>query len=90
MPNVVKFYDKQTEEMMDYIELDNLLWLEFHGSVPENNNQWFRNWYNTIVFGMACGTTWDRLREIYVDTNQIPIINFLEDRYEVKAWYEPK
>ena len=46
------------------------------------------DWFNTLGFGMACGKTYEQLRELYPEA--VKVIDYLESKYTINAYYEPK
>lgn len=49
---------------------------------------WCRNWYNIVGLLLACGKSFDDIREICSDTPAIvEVVNFLADNFVSDAWY---
>lgn len=47
---------------------------------------WHRGWADSIGLGLACGKTFEQLREIL--PSMIDIIDFLDANYTTDAWAE--
>ena len=91
MPNVVEFYlkgkSKGDKKPVDYFKLDEEI-CAFMG-VPVDQLEWSFNWYNRIAFSFALGNSPERIRELYSDHPEtLRILDFLLDKYEVKAYCE--
>lgn len=61
-----------------------------HFNVPCDEKLWFRNWHNWLGFGLAVGWSFDKLRETFPEQENIEIINWIEENYEVSAFYQSK
>ena len=48
--------------------------------VPCDPINYYKNWYDTIGFSIACGKSWDELREFWPE--KVEIVNFLEANFE--------
>lgn len=85
MPNcftLTKIGDKQPAILKD---LDTELWIHFEGAEPENNDHWYRNWYNTVGFALALGKTIDECFELTDRPEEIAVIQYLKDNYTTNA-----
>lgn len=88
--------DKLTGEIpsLDYIDKQMCLLLGkpynrqqfcYIGNKPEYA-EWL-NWNTTVGLAMAMGKTWDQIRELWSDNDEIlAIVDFLERNYEVICW----
>lgn len=62
-----------------------------HLGLPVHPVNYCHNWYNTIGFGLACGKSFDRLREVFKsDLRSIEIINYLDANFTTNAFYAPR
>ena len=56
---------------------------------PVSNTLWCRDWYNYIGLLLACGKTFDEIREVCCDSPEmLQVIDFLDAHYVSNAWYE--
>ena len=91
MPAVLKLREKTTDALYfggKLIELDAEIALHFGGE--PHTISWFCNWMNTIGFLLACGRSFDELREIFKEQEglTLDIIDYLDDRFESRCYYE--
>ena len=55
------------------------------GNKPEYRD--LLNWNNTVGLALAMGKSWDEIRELWSDDDEIlAIVDFLERNYEVICW----
>lgn len=60
----------------------------YFGELPDIEN-WLWNWHNRIGLALACGKTWDQIREIFEDSHELlRAVDYLEERYVSDCWYE--
>jgi hypothetical protein len=57
-----------------------------HFDKPVHPTQWFQAWYDIEGLGLACGKTWEWMREKMPERKEI--IDFLEANYDANAWHE--
>ena len=82
MPVCFELTPKGEELPVKLVEVDRKMCEAFNA--PVHPDYWFQNWNNVIGLGLACGQTWERLREVNADDPEmVCIINWLEDRYDV-------
>lgn len=67
-----------------FIDIDNAMCAYF--GVTPDADLYYRYWYDTEGFSLACGRSFNDLRAIYPDRQAI--IDWLEANYTVHAWYE--
>ena len=88
MPNCFQLTPKGKEEPSVLAVVDTELWVKFEGAEPENNNSWYKGWYDCLGLAIACGQNWDWCRKHYKEL--IDIIDYLEANYSTNAWHESK
>jgi hypothetical protein len=59
-----------------------------HFNVEPNPQFYYRGWYDIVGFGLACGYSFDKVREIHPDYKDI--CDWLEKHFEPKSWWESK
>lgn len=47
---------------------------------------YYRMWFDTIGFGLACGKSWDQLRKLF--PTRVDIIDWLSDNFLPRVWVE--
>ena len=77
MANYIKLLDKGTQDVVSFIDIDEEMCRHF-GVVPDEID-YYRDWYNTLAFSLACGKTYDQLRRDW--PGMIDIIDYLETKY---------
>jgi hypothetical protein len=85
MPNcfqLIKISDLEPAVLQD---IDNELWLKFAGSIPEPNDKWYLNWYNTVGVMLSCGRTFREIKK-ELSEEMAPVINYLGQNYLSRAW----
>ena len=90
MPNCFTLTKKGETEPTSLNDVDTDLWIKFNGGEPKGNTKWFARWYDFVGLGLSHGHSWDKLRS-YLDDDDpdnLALINYLEETYEVKAWYQ--
>lgn len=87
MPNCFQLTRKGSDEATKLQEIDNELWLEFNGSIPEPNDKWYMNWYNTVGLMLACGKTFEQIKE-ELSEDIGPVVDFLNHNYTARSWAE--
>lgn len=48
------------------------------------------SWYDTVGLALACGKSYDDIRNDFKNENVRKVVDFLESRYVPKAYYQPK
>lgn len=88
--------DKRTGEIPSLDDIDkqicNLLEKPYRrqhfcylGNKPEYRD--FLNWNNTVGLAMAMGKTWNEVRALWSDDDEIlAICDYLEERYDIINW----
>jgi hypothetical protein len=89
MPNCFQLYKKGEEEPSILQDVDNDLWLKFEGSIPEPNDKWYQNWYNTVGLLLAMGESFDQIKE-NASIEMYVVVSYLERIYTHSAWYSHK
>ena len=90
MPNCFQLYKKGESEPTILQKIDDDLWNHFEGAVPEPNDKWYLDWYNTVGLSLACGMGWEGIRELCLTDRAKEVVDYLAERYETSAWYSPK
>jgi hypothetical protein len=85
MPNCFNLTKIGEQEPTVLQKIDNELWLEFWGSIPEPNDFWYQNWYNIIGMLLACGRSFTEIKEILCGEMR-PVIEYLAANYTSCAW----
>ncbi len=57
-----------------------------HFEVPCDPVRWYREWYNIIGLGLACGKSFEQLRNIL--PQHLDIIDWLDSQFTADAWVE--
>ena len=80
MPNVATFYNRTDNQPASYYDIDEAICAHFN--LPVDPVIWAANWYNTIAFSVAMGTS---LMDIIADPDWSPqtirIAIFLNSHY---------
>jgi hypothetical protein len=86
MPACFQLIDKTTDKPARFADIDDKLcqYLE----KPIDPIEYLYNWYNLVGFGLACGKSFDQLREVFADTDLVPVIDFLDEHYTANAWHQ--
>lgn len=86
MPNCFQLIDKTTKVPAKLAKIDDELCQYLN--VEPHPVKYYQSWYDALGLGFACGRTYDELREIYKeDVEYLRILDYLEERYDVDAWY---
>lgn len=48
------------------------------------------DWYNTVVFALALGETYDKVRELWQNEEIHKIVDMLEHKYYVSSYYRTR
>lgn len=89
MPVCFQLFRKGEDQPTPFQTIDEELCIFFN--TPVHPTYWFRDWYNTIGFGLAVGGDWNRQREVFHDEPRIlEVVDWLEARFTTKAWWESK
>jgi hypothetical protein len=90
MPNCFALTAIQDGEVANRTSLpmvDDIMRTAF-GAEP-SATEWYCGWYDTIGLGLAMGHSWDKLRDIFKDSERLlTIIEYLEQHYAVDTWYQ--
>ena len=89
MPNCFQLLDKASKKPAILSSVDDAMRKYF--GAPEDKKHWYREWYDTVGFALATGYDWDGCRELLLNDDEAelgPVIDWLEERFEVNAWYE--
>lgn len=57
-----------------------------HFGVKPDPKMYHRGWYDCIGLALACGQTWDKIRETF--SGMVPIVDWLESHFIPNAWAE--
>lgn len=92
MPNCFNLTRIGESEPTPLVQIDDELCREVGHREPDDSNQWFCNWYNSVGLALACGRSFDDLVEDYKDEPEIAknIISYLESNFIPKCWYESR
>ena len=91
MPQVltIRMRDGSTDHLSrpaSIIEIDSLLCKGL--GVECHPVHWHRGWVDSIGFSLACGKTWNEIREIWEECDElIPVIDWLEANTEAEGHY---
>lgn len=86
MPNCFTLTRKGEDKPSNLAAVDEALCAHFGAEV--HPTQWYRAWYDIEGLGLACGRSWDWMREKLPERKDV--IDFLEANYEANAWYQHK
>ena len=89
MPICFQLENKISGEVETLQKIDDRVWREFAGKEPSKSH-WFLNWKNTIGFLLACGKSFEEIKEGCEDETQWNLLTWLEERYKPVCWYSPK
>lgn len=56
-----------------------------HFGAPVDERRYYREWYNIQGFALACGHSWDKIRELYPD--DVAVTDWLEANFVSDAWF---
>ena len=92
MPNCFRLTRIGCEEPTNLIDVDTELWCHFEkDGEPDGNTKWYRYWHGTVGLELAMGRTWDQIKEaLPKNTKMLPLVEYLENNFTVRAWYEHK
>lgn len=90
MPNCFQLIKIGEQEPSILQEIDRDLWNHFEGNVPEPDNKWYLNWYNTIGFSLSCGNSWEEIRELCLTDRIKAVVDYLAANYRSCSFYSPK
>lgn len=83
MPNHVQLISKTTKEAETFADIDTKMRIAL--GQPADDARFYKAWYDTIAFGLACGCSWQELRKDYEGTKD-DVIDWLEKNYEPDSW----
>lgn len=97
MPNYVQLISKETGEATSFNAIDEELCNHFGYDIdPE---KYFAGWYDSICGRLACGMSFDEIRERFVEHGKeydgknkrlydmlINILEYLKEHYDSSAW----
>lgn len=87
MPNCFTLTKKGEDRPATLNSVDEAI-CEFLGR-PVHEINWVCGWYDSIGLGFACGTSFERMRELFSEyPDLLKILGFLEENYTVNAWAE--
>ncbi len=87
MPRCFALTKKGENEPTKLTAIDDEMRVAF-GEPPDGEN-WLWHWYDCIGLALACGKTWDQIREIFEDSRELlMVVDYLEERYESDCWRE--
>ncbi len=87
MPVCFDLTNKASGLVETFQEIDEKLATAFNAPVHEDN--WYENWYNAFGLGLACGQSWDEIRENWAEVPElVAAVHWLEGRYTVHSWRE--
>ena len=84
MPNCIQLTTIKGNEPVSFTKIDNEM--REHFGEPPSKNEWLEDWYNIAGLAMAMGHDFAWCKENM--SFKHPIIEYLEARYNVDAWYE--
>lgn len=91
MPNCFQLIKIGEDEPTPFAEIDDKLWLEFEGSIPEPHDQWYRYWFDTIGLELSMGRSWTQIKQDLSSNSKMgPIVDYLSKHYTARSWYERK
>ena len=90
MPNCFQLTRKGEKEPRKLQEIDNELWVHFEGAVPETNDKWYYNWYNTVGLLLSCGKRFEEIFDVGFCDRLSEVILYLDEYYTSDSWYEMK
>lgn len=79
----LRLLEKGTTTVADWFDVD-ARFAKFIG-VEVDPEQWAGNWYNTLGFALACGRTWDELRDIFAERAEW--VDWFEENFDVHTWH---
>lgn len=92
MPNCYQLIRKSTGQAAKLNEIDEELCKML--GVPVHPTMWVNAWHNTIGFGLACGRSFDQLREEerqrkdeWVEVS-LKIIDYLDANFTPNVWVQ--
>ena len=89
MPNCFTLTKKGEDKPARFQVIDDEM--REHFGEPPNANKWLLGWYDCVGLALACGRTWDEIREVFGDSHEyLKIIDYLEERYVSDCWFEHK
>lgn len=89
MPNCFTLTKIGASEPTKLVDIDAELCQHF--GVPVDEHKWFRDWYNSVGFGFALKGDYGSNRQMWEGFPELlEIIDWLETRYTVDAWYSPR
>lgn len=87
MPVCFELIDRSTGELVPLVEADNRMRVAM-GFDPDPEN-WLANWYNRFGISLACGESWERVKEDWeLCPAVLGVIEYLASIYEVHCWRE--
>ena len=87
MPSCFQLIPKGSDEPSKMVDIDAAICE--HLGIEFSTEFWALGWYNSIGLGLAMGRNWDELKDILIsDPELVKVIDFLQERYNVSAWYE--
>jgi hypothetical protein len=91
MPNCFSLTKIGEEEPTNLLNVDTELWCHFEGKEPDGNTKWYRYWHETVGLELAMGRSFEEIKEALPEnTKMLPLVEYLEKNYTVRAWYEHK
>lgn len=87
MPNCFTLTKKGEDKHAVFQDIDDEM--RAHFGEPPDSEHWLWYWYDCIGLALACGKTWDEIRELFEDSPELlKVVDYLEERYVPDCWFE--
>ena len=89
MPNYFRLINRETNEGDKFADIDDKICA--HLGVAPHPEKFYESWYDLLGLDMATGASWQMMRERWnYDKTLIRIVDYLEERYRIEAWYSAR